>query len=346
MTSTRTRQPNWRQRFAILIGLVISAVFLYGAFRGLQPDAFFESLADVDVLWVLTGAITYGLAVVVIALRWQFLLRSVRHIALLPLTQIVAIGYMGNNVYPLRAGEALRVFLLKRRHEVPLAQAATTVVVERAFDGLVMLSFILIGVLAAEITADEIQRVASIAAPIFGVALLAFFVLAARPQWLRAVVNLFIRPLPDTLGDRVAGLAEDVISGLEGLRSPAYLAGTIVCSYLTWAIEAVVYWQVMWAFGFDQPYAIALLVVGTVNLAGLIPASPGQIGVYEFFASAVMIAAGIASAEALAYAIVVHLVIWLPVTLAGFIFLARMGLGWQTIRTARQLNVPADAPNL
>ena len=80
-----------------------------------------------------------------------------------------------------------------------------------------------------------------------------------------------------------------------------------------------------------------LLTVGVVNLAGLIPASPGQIGVFEFFVSLVLIAVGVADTEAHAYALVVHLVIWLPVTLAGFAFLVRQGLGWGAITHAREL---------
>lgn len=70
-----------------------------------------------------------------------------------------------------------------------------------------------------------------------------------------------------------------------------------------------------------------LLTVGVVNLAGLIPASPGQIGVFEFFVSLVLIAVAVPDTVAHAYALVVHVVIWLPVTLVGFFFLVRQGFG-------------------
>lgn len=99
----------------------------------------------------------------------------------------------------------------------------------------------------------------------------------------------------------------------------------------------------MWAFGLELGYPVALLVVGTVNLAGLIPASPGQVGVYEFFASAVLTAVGIAQNTALAYAIVVHIVIWLPVTLVGFFFLVQYGLGWRAISNASELESDTES---
>lgn len=170
------------QKIIVSIGIIISIIFLFFAFQGLQPEAFINSLSDINLAWLIVGAATYFLAVTVIAWRWQFLLRAVKFVPLIPLTQIVAVGYMGNNVYPLRAGEALRIFLLKRNHQMPVAGAATTVVVERVFDGIVMLSFILIGILLVDVQSEQIQLVASVATPIFVIAVLVFFTLAAFPK--------------------------------------------------------------------------------------------------------------------------------------------------------------------
>lgn len=325
------------KRVAVGIGILISAVFLFLAFQGLQPEAFIGNLQNVNVGLLLVGAAIYFLAVAVIALRWQFLLRAVQMIPLYPLTQIVAIGYMGNNVYPLRAGEALRIYLLRRNFQVPVARATTTVVVERVFDGLVMLSFILLSLTLIDIQSNEVEAVATFATPIFVTAMLVFFFLAAQPDLLRRLVKLVMGILPEKLATVLGDISEDIIAGLEGLRSPIYLLGTVVSSFVTWAIEAFVYWIVMFAFGLDLGYPVALLVVGTVNLAGLIPASPGQVGVYEFFASTVMIAMGVEAALATAYAVVVHIVIWLPVTLVGFFFLIRQGMRLSDVRKAHDL---------
>jgi len=331
------------KRIGIIIGLLISVIFLYLAFRDLQPSAFINSLQDINIPLLIVGALVYFLAVAVIALRWQFLLRAVQMIPLYPLTQIVAIGYMGNNVYPLRAGEALRVYLLRRNHQVPVARATTTVVVERVFDGLVMLSFILFSLLLLDVESPEIQTIINISTPLFVTALLIFLFLAAQPNLLRRLVKFVVGILPEKLGNILSDISEDIIAGLEGLRSPIYLLGTVISSFLTWAIEAGVYWIVMSAFGLDLGYPVALLVVGTVNLAGLIPASPGQVGVYEFFVSTVMIAMGVETAVATGYAVVVHIVIWLPITLVGFFFLVRQGMGWSDITHARELEEQVTA---
>ena len=333
---------NGNKRVAVGIGLLISVVFLYLAFRGLRPEDFFNSLENVNFPLLIIGALIYFLAVTVIALRWQFLLRAVQLVPLYPLTQIVAIGYMGNNVYPLRAGEALRIYLLRRNFQVPVARATTTVVVERVFDGLVMLSFILFSLTLIDIQSPEVETVVRLATPLFVTALLIFFFLAAQPDLMRRLVKIMMRLLPDRLAKILDGISEDIIDGLESLRSPIYLVGAVISSFVTWGIEAGVYWIVMFAFGLDLSYPVALLVVGTVNLAGLIPASPGQVGVYEFFVSTVMVAMGVSSAIATGYAVVVHIVIWLPVTLVGFFFLVRQGMGWSDITQAKQLEQTTD----
>ncbi len=326
-----------RQQAFVFFGIIISAAFLWFAFRNLNPQEVLATVRTLNPFWLVVAAAVFFASTWVIAWRWQFLLHTETVIPVRRLFGLVSIGYMANNVYPFRSGEALRIFLLKRNEGVPLVRGTTTVVVERVFDGLVMLTFIFIPLLFAESISNEARQIATIATPLFLIALVVFLVFAAQPDLLRKAVLLISRPLPEKLAVLVGRISEGVISGLEGLRSPAHLAGAVVTSYGTWAIGAVVFWLATLPFGFSVTYLDMLLVVGTVNLAGLIPASPGQIGVFEFFAAAVLVSTGIDEANALAYAIVVHLVIWLPVTLLGFGLLVREGLGWQAITRAHEI---------
>ncbi|MGJ3237698.1 MAG: lysylphosphatidylglycerol synthase transmembrane domain-containing protein [Anaerolineae bacterium] len=349
MTDIHTPPPaksknSTSRRLLVILGVLISVIFLAIAFRGLQPQAFLSALNEANMPLLIAAAVVYLVTKPIIAWRWQFLLRALQDVPINPLTRIVIIGYMGNNVYPLRAGEALRLFLLKRNHGVPITGAATTVVIERVFDGIVMLSFVLVALLWVDITSEQVQLVVNIATPIFVIAVLVFFVLALFPSTLRRLIVTVTGLLPESLAQVVIALSDNILVGLGSLRSPLDLFGSVATSYITWAIEAVVYWMVMEAFALDLGYGMALLVVGVVNLAGLIPASPGQVGVYEFFTSAILTAVGIAQNTALAYAIVVHIVIWLPITVVGFVFLLQYGLGWSAISRANELEERAVSP--
>lgn len=325
------RKRRW---LAAGLGVLISVIFLRVAFLNLELAAVWEEIQKAQTGWLLLGAVVYFGAVSLISWRWQFLLRAVQFVPLTRLIPLVTIGYMGNNVYPFRTGEILRIALLRRNHQVPLAQATTTVIVERVFDGLVMLTFIVVSLQFIPIESEQVNMVATIATPIFLVALGVFFALAARPDTLRRLREMVSRFLPEKLRKPFSSLVEGVLSGLEGLRSPVDLAGAVVASFLSWGVEASVYWLVSFAFDLQVGYPVMLLVVGVVNLAGLLPASPGQIGVFEFFVGVVLAAVGIQDERTRAFALVVHVVIWLPVTVAGFIFLIRQGLGWSAITGA------------
>ena len=234
---------------AVGFGLLISLVFLWFAFRNLNPAAVWAQIQHVNVGWLIVGALWYFVGVSLISIRWQFLLRSIKPVSLRGLIPLVAIGYMGNNVYPFRSGEILRVLLLQRNYQVPVTRAATTVVVERVFDGLVMLTFIAVSLMFVDIQTVEIRRVAMVATPIFLTAVVIFFALAARPDVLRRLLHLMGRILPGRIHRIVTRLADEVIGGLQALRSPADLAGAVFFSFASWMVEASVYWIVSFAFG-------------------------------------------------------------------------------------------------
>ncbi len=328
---------NNRQRAIVIIGLVISVVFLVLAFQGLQPGEVLESIRSASVPLLIAGALWYLASRIVIALRWGFLLRSTRAVPVRDLLELVCIGYMGNNVYPLRAGELLRIFLLRREQGIPVIRTTTVIVAERVFDGVVLLSFVVLAVLVLDIGTPEVRTIISLAAPLFAAALIVFFALALNQALFRRLLGWVCDRLPAAIGSRLRGLGEHVIDGLSGLRTPGDLAGTIVTSYGTWLLEAVTYLIVAWAMGLPLDLLPALLLVGVINLAGLIPASPGQFGVFEGFARIVLVGLGVGITEATAYALVVHLVLWLPVTVIGFALLARRGLfGMRAVAQAGQ----------
>lgn len=318
-------------------GIAISLIFLWLAFRNLHPEQVWESIRQADALVLIAAALWFFVSLVIIALRWKFLLNTAQRISLGDLSKLVSIGYAGNNIYPFRSGEVLRILLLQRNHGVPVVKGTTTVIVERVLDGLVMLTFVLIPLRISDTSSEEVRLVASIAAPVFLAALVIFFVLAARPDWLRRLYALISRVLPKKVDALASRLMEDFITGLDGLRSPADLAGTILSSYASWLLHVGVYWLVALAFGMNTDWLTLLLVVGVVNLAGLIPASPGQFGVFETLAAAVLVASGVSELQAVAYALTVHMVIWLPVTLLGLFFLLQQGLNFSAITRAQQL---------
>jgi uncharacterized protein (TIRG00374 family) len=101
-----------------------------------------QAVIHANYWWIIPGVAVYFVAVWARAWRWHYLLRPIKLIRTRVMFPITCIGYMGNNIYPARAGEVLRAVVLKRREGVPISASLATIIVERIFDGVVMLAFV------------------------------------------------------------------------------------------------------------------------------------------------------------------------------------------------------------
>ena len=126
------------------LGVLISVLFIWLALRGLHLDEFWDVVKQANYWWLLPGVAVYFVGVWVRAWRWHYLLGPIKKIPTRTMFPITTIGYMGNNIYPARAGEVLRAVVLKRREQVPVSASLATIIVERIFDGVVMLAFVFV----------------------------------------------------------------------------------------------------------------------------------------------------------------------------------------------------------
>jgi uncharacterized protein (TIRG00374 family) len=105
-------------------------------------------------------------------------------------------------------------------------------------------------------------------------------------------------------------------------------------SVIIWLLETGKYWLVMHAFPFEVSFFALMLMNGIVNLATTIPSAPGYIGTFDAPGIAVLVAYGVDQATAAGYTLVLHVALWLPITLLGAYYLAREGIKWSdTLRT-------------
>src|SRR5512143_528880 len=183
------------------VGLLISVVFIWLALRGLRLEEFWDAVKQANYLWLLPGIGVYFIGVWVRAWRWHYLLGPIKKIPTRTMFPITTIGYMGNNIYPARAGEVLRAVILKRHEGVPVSASLATIIVERIFDGVVMLGFVFINLSKlAELTGESgfvgsIQQVAFYGSLAFFGALLVFLVAAMFPKTTSRAGGWFIRHL-------------------------------------------------------------------------------------------------------------------------------------------------------
>jgi uncharacterized protein (TIRG00374 family) len=329
-----------RKRLRLLLGLAVSAFFVYLALRGLSLAEVGNWLSRANYLWLIPSVLVYFVAVWGRTWRWHYMLRPIKSISLGSLFPVVCIGYMGNNIFPVRAGEVLRSYVLKRKEDVSMSASIATIVVERVFDGLVMLMFVFIALPFAPVS-PELRTYVIAASGLFFVALVVFVILAAKPDFTRKVYTLTVRHfLPERLRESADGFLDRFLTGLHFLRSGRDVVMIFLTSVFIWLAETCKYWFVMEGFaglggGFPVPFFVLMLMNGIVNLATTIPSAPGYVGTFDTPGIAVLAAYGVDRDLAFGYTIVLHAALWFPITVLGAWYFRREQLAWSDVETAR-----------
>jgi uncharacterized protein (TIRG00374 family) len=314
-----------------LIGIPISAGLLWYALRGTNWADVWATLRQANYWWLVPGVAVYFISVWFRAWRWGFLLRGSKRVSANRLFPVVVIGYMGNDILPARLGEVLRAYVLWRREGINVGTTFTTAILERLFDGLTMVLFVLFGLLFVPLSA-LLSRLVTIASIVFFGALAAFLFLAARPDLLRRVANALIeRLVPARFRSLLARFVEGIVAGLKSLRSGRDVLVLFGVTLWVWVIETVKYWLVSFAFAdLHLPYVGVMLMGGAINLLTALPSLPGYIGTFE---TGIKILTGIGApaAPAGSYVLLLHAILLVPVTLLGLVFMAAEGVRWTEV---------------
>jgi glycosyltransferase 2 family protein len=322
---------SWR----IIAGFLISGVFLFISLRGQDFGAVADSLREVNYWLILLALPLYILGIAVRALRWSVLLRPIASLTVKQLVPINAVGLMANNVLPLRTGEVVRAYALSTHYGVSKSSTLGTIAVERIFDGITMLLFIAVSMIFVTLT-SELRHVTILAVVLFTAALAVMALLAHGGEFRDRFLRLVMGPLPDSFSNRATRMADSFFEGLGVFRNRAGLALVSGLSILAWLIEAGVYWLVAHAFGGELAAAMkipeTLLTVGIANLSTLIPSSPGYVGPFE--AAIILVVHGAMNLPrelALSYAVLLHSLLYFPVTIWGIFEWSRLHLSLRQV---------------
>ena len=298
-----------------------------------------SALASANYGYLVPAIAIYFVSLVFRAYRWRFLLAPFRSISWHRLYPVVAVGYMANNLLPVRLGEVVRSYYLARREPVPASTALATVVSERVFDGVALLFFLAVAALFLPLAglAERVSEAVHLPVALVAFALVAPFAAAAGmmvamalyPARFRRVATSLIRLLPPRLGAVADSLIERFIDGFRGLHHPRRLAAVFLLSLPVWLVEGAMYYVVALGFDLDSHLgtvwhmaAAMLLITALANLATALPSSQGSIGPFEFFVVLSLESVAVSGAVASAYALVLHAALLLPVTLVGLAHLA------------------------
>jgi len=333
-TDPARRTPAWRD-WRVLLGVAITVVAFAFAARGIPLSEVTEAMKDTDLVVLLGLSIpAYAGAVIFRGLRWRHLTNPIAPIPRGLLSRGVVIGFMVNNLVPLRIGEVVRAWYVARESGVSASALFGTVVLERVIDVvavvlLAMAALSFAGAGSAE--SSFLSRGAVLLLPAGLVPLFGLVLLKLAPGFVIRVAQWFLRPFPERFSASIEQLLRNFARGLGALSRGSHLFWIAFHSAMIWIVFSMVPMLAgLLGFGIDlgsfvQMAVVSYIALGAVGVAVAIPSAPGFFGTYQLAFKTVLEQFGVPSATALALGLVVWFVFWATLTLAGLVVMRTAG---------------------
>jgi uncharacterized protein (TIRG00374 family) len=297
-----------------LVGVPIGLVFLWLAVRNADLDAVWDSLRDADAALVLLAVAAFGLVYVLQSVRWRRI-AATPGVRLARFCEMTVSGVAVNNVLPGRLGDFLRARWLGLAAHIPAGKAFGTVILDRAFDLVVLVGLLVVGIASVASSGWLVELAAAGLVVLVGIVGVLWFSRSyidrrERDRRERGLVRRLVR-------DTVERLAEPL-----GRR---HLVVWLAISVAAWAAWALAAYLVARSLGLELSLTEALFVTAVLNLGSAVPSSPGYVGTYEWLGVASLGLLGIDNEPALAFTILLHAAWYVPTTLVGAVALGARG---------------------
>ena len=298
--------------------IAVTVVSTYFAVRGVDLAESLDALVDADLVWLLPALPVFAAAIVLRGVRWWAVFSDEARPPLREVMRALLVGYFFNNILPMRAGEAARIIALHARARTPPAETIGTAVVERMFD-IVGLLLVLLACYPWLPEISWLRAAALFGGAVFLVVVVLAFVVARYGE---RAVRVLLTPLrwvvrSAEFAARVEQAGVHATRGLVALRDPSIALRGMALTVASWVVLGLSYWVLMAAFDLDVPLAAGMLVVVAINFSLVLPSSPAALGVFEAATIIALSAFHVPQAQALSYALVLHLLNFVPFLVIG-----------------------------
>lgn len=305
-----------------LLGFLVWRIDLRDAARALR---------DAEYVYVVPGLALFGIAKLLVAVRWRLMMSKFASLPLAPLFGILLVSNLANNVLPARIGDLVRVQAPAQRYDMSRARLAATVfATESLLDGVAFAGIGLIGLALIDLESFPTGVFWGLLGLLAGglIAVIPFSHLKLQDGWTS-------RGIMPKLPERVRLAAEEAvpnfIDGLAVFRDARLGSQAVVLSFAIWLLEVAMFALFGKAFGVTLSMPAWMLIMVAANLISAVPVAPSNIGAYEVAVAELMQALGVAEGTAGGFAIATHALNIGWITVAGCIAMWALGMGFDDV---------------
>jgi len=318
------------------VGIIISAVFLYLAFRKIEFKEVAKAFKDANYLYAAVSGALAMVSLWVRAYRWKYLLSPVKKIGIPSLFSSTMIGFMANNLLPARLGEFIRAYSIGSKENISKSSALATIVIERVFDGFTVLSFLAVVLIFFDFP-GWVRKGGYFAFGFFMSVLVFLIFLRLHTEKVIKRVDSLLRFLPVGARGKLKNMLYSFAEGLQVLKNSGDLVMVIIFSVVVWLVMASAFEFAIIAFDLKVPIYAAFVLMVILALGVMIPSSPGFVGTYHYLCIAGLGLFAISKDVALSFSIVAHASGFIPITLIGLCYLWRESLSLRDLTSKERV---------
>jgi glycosyltransferase 2 family protein len=314
---------NSKRRIVALTGIGITFVILAVFIVRLDWSEFIAAFQRVEPIWIFMTCMAIFVSVALRAIRW-------RTISAYPRSRVVlfwyatVLGYVGNMIYPARAGEAMRVIALCQSTQMGAGRAMASAFADRLADVFV-LGTVALFVLGFQRLGPHSTEVVAASFFLAAVPILLFLAFVLWGRRFSSFVRKIAPKLPQALAARVPNWYAQALEQTTMIQKPSVLTRALALTMLATSVDYLAIWFGIRAMGWSLPPAAAVVVGILIAMGTMIPAAPGYLGIYQVACVLGLKLYGVSEAAALAFSIVLQVTVLSVIAVQGLATLAHYG---------------------
>ncbi len=343
----------------LLILLILSAVIIWGLLRLGNIDLSVQMLSQVDWRWLLLGATIFYAGIFVRGLRWQRILKSMGwQLGYIYTQTLLTAGLFLSMILPVRLGDVGRVVMLKRDHNIPVAQGIASLAAERALDVFAILVLAIIGAMWAlqgRVPPQILQLIVGTAV-LLGVGLIGLLAIPNLEEWLRhpGRIETWFSVKIWSFYQKALDFGFNLINSVRTLgQHPLSLTIVIIESLYIWLCDAILIYFALLSIGASASLSVTLFTGMVSDLTVAVPLTPAGLGQFELVLIWLLTQFEVTQAQAgLAVLLVRFIGLWLFLPLGAIVtftfgFSSMLNLtGKETQEEANDETSPSSLPEL
>ncbi|MCP4985045.1 MAG: flippase-like domain-containing protein [Colwellia sp.] len=264
-----------------IVGIIISFVFIYFTFRGVNFTDVLSGLNDVHYSYLALFFLFSVLTLLVRAVRLRVLLIPIEKVSLRKMFPITCIGFMSIILFPMRMGELVRPYLVHEESQIPFSTSLGAVFLERVFDALILLGMLVIVILSSDTSPWVTQSGYGLLVTFFAlvsIILLTYF----KTDLVLLVLALLTKRLGQEWQLKIERIVRNFIDGFHIISKPKILFYTLFLSLSIWTLAGLTIYSSFFFLNLKLPLISAFTVLTISTIGTSIPAAPGFLGTFQF----------------------------------------------------------------